>query len=162
MSYKAYLALGSNLGDRKQNLKLAIDYISKLRETELGRISAIYETKPVGFKEQGDFLNMVISVETKLEPLSLLKETQNIENVLQRKREIRWGPRTIDVDILMYRGKAMETPELTIPHPRMFERAFVLIPLKDVLEENEQKEMKIETLIGKCDDRTGVKRYCES
>ncbi len=162
MSYKAYLALGSNLGDRKRNLELAIDYISKIRETVLGGISAIYETKPVGFKEQGDFLNMVISVETKLEPLSLLKETQNIENALQRKREIRWGPRTIDIDILLYLGKTMETPELTIPHPRMFERAFVLVPLKDVLEENEQKRMEIDTLIGKCDDRTGVKRYCES
>lgn len=161
MTSKAYVALGANMGDRAANLKLAMEYISKLAGTGIGGASKIYETDPVGYAAQEKFLNMVIEVSTSLEPLDFLKELLSIEELLKRKRDIRWGPRTIDIDILLYEDREIDLPELTVPHPRMFERAFVLIPLKDVYPHDKIKGRDMGELIEECADKDGVRLYRE-
>jgi 2-amino-4-hydroxy-6-hydroxymethyldihydropteridine diphosphokinase len=127
-----YLSLGSNLGDRRLNLKTAIDLMSRHPEIRVCEVSPLYETQPVGYVDQPDFLNLVVRIETTLLPENLLKFTRSTELVLGRQRDIRWGPRTIDIDILLIDQQVMDTAELTIPHPRMAERAFVMLPLADI------------------------------
>jgi 2-amino-4-hydroxy-6-hydroxymethyldihydropteridine diphosphokinase len=129
---QAYIALGSNIEDRFTYLTNAINELNKHEEIKVVNISSIYETDPVGYTEQSPFLNMVASVMTTLTPHELLSECLQIELVLGRKREIKWGPRTVDLDILLFNQENMETDTLIIPHPRMHERAFVLIPLLEI------------------------------
>jgi 2-amino-4-hydroxy-6-hydroxymethyldihydropteridine diphosphokinase len=131
-SHPFFLSLGSNLGEREHYLQQALHQLHRHPEITLTHLSSIYETDPVGNVDQGLFLNMVIQGETTLSPEQLLNVTQNIEWDLGRKREIHWGPRTIDIDILLYNNKRMDTDELVIPHPRMAERAFVLLPLAEI------------------------------
>ncbi|MBD2872632.1 2-amino-4-hydroxy-6-hydroxymethyldihydropteridine diphosphokinase [Paenibacillus arenilitoris] len=131
---EAYVALGSNMGDRERLLRKAIALIDAHPAIEVGRISGIYETDPVGYTEQPPFLNMALAVTTSLEPIGLLRQLLAIEQQLGRVREIRWGPRTIDLDLLLYHNVRMDQEELTLPHPRMMERSFVLVPLNDVLD----------------------------
>ena len=122
----AYLSLGSNIGDREANLRAAID---RLRPA---RVSPIYETEPVDFTEQAWFLNAAAEIQTDLMPRQLLALTQRIERELGRVRTVAKGPRTIDIDILLFGSTVMRTKELEIPHPRMTERRFVLQPLADL------------------------------
>ena len=129
---ESYLSLGSNMGDRLQMLKQAVRSLSEHPQIEVAAISSLYETEPVGFTEQEPFLNMVVHIRTELPALELLNVCQEIEQELQRKRIVRWGPRTIDLDILLYNQDNMESERLIVPHPRMHERAFVLIPLLEV------------------------------
>lgn len=129
---KSYLSLGSNMGDRLEMLKQAVSSLKEHPSIDVLKISSLYETDPVGFTEQDPFLNMVIYLQTNLSAHELLDACQNIENELNRKREIRWGPRTIDLDILLYNHNEMNTDRLVIPHPRMHERAFVLVPLLEI------------------------------
>ncbi|GGF35526.1 2-amino-4-hydroxy-6-hydroxymethyldihydropteridine diphosphokinase [Halobacillus andaensis] len=129
---KAYIALGSNLDEREQYLTEAIEQIDHHDAIDVTRRSNIYETAPVGYTDQNDFLNMVIEVNTILEPLALLDFCQSIEKELGRKRVIKWGPRTIDLDILLYNQENMKDERLTIPHPHMHERAFVMVPLAEL------------------------------
>ncbi|HEY3742511.1 MAG TPA: 2-amino-4-hydroxy-6-hydroxymethyldihydropteridine diphosphokinase [Bryobacteraceae bacterium] len=126
-----YLALGSNLGDREQNLEQAIRSLAH-EPIELIRSSSIYETAPMILENQPWFLNQVIEVRTALFPLQLLHIAQRIELELGRKRMIANGPRTIDIDVLLYGRTVMASKELTIPHPRMAERRFVLEPLVEI------------------------------
>ena len=127
---EAYLSLGSNMGDRLQNLSRAISILRRAEEgIFVADISPVFETKPVGYTKQDDFLNICVRIETDLEPLALLAVCQRVENALHRERTIHWGPRTIDVDILTYGDLEMTTSVLTIPHPRMEERGFVQVPL---------------------------------
>ncbi len=126
----AYLGLGSNLGDRKQNLEISITEIEEF--AIVTKKSKIHETKPVGYKDQNDFLNMAIAITTKLTPLELIFRLQEIEHKMGRVREIENGPRIIDIDILLYEGKIINQPNLKIPHPRMHERDFVLTPLNEI------------------------------
>ncbi len=128
----AYVALGANLGDREASLKEAIRRLREEPDLELQRISPVYETAPVGYTDQPSFLNMTIGLRTAISPLDLLRRLLAIERDMGRVRDIRWGPRNIDLDLLAYDSIAMDTPELTLPHPRMGERAFVLVPLKDI------------------------------
>ena len=130
----AFLSLGSNLGDRMGNLKKALSLLSSHSSITVTNVSSVYETDPVGYSAQDDFLNLVCRIETDLSPLSLLLYTQTIEQILHREKTIRFGPRTIDVDILTYDQAVINTDELIIPHPRMGERAFVQIPLHEILE----------------------------
>jgi 2-amino-4-hydroxy-6-hydroxymethyldihydropteridine diphosphokinase len=126
-----YLALGSNIGDRESNLRAAILSFSTAGITVL-RESPVYETEPVGFADQRWFLNMVVEAETALFPMQLLTRTRKIERALGRVRTVPNGPRTIDIDILLYANAVVRTPRLEIPHPRMHERRFVLAPLADL------------------------------
>jgi 2-amino-4-hydroxy-6-hydroxymethyldihydropteridine diphosphokinase len=154
-----YIALGSNLGNRSKNLEEAIKSISNLDKTRMVKLSNIYETNPVGYLKQNKFLNMVALIETGLEPFLLLKNLQQIENSLQRKRIIRWGPRTIDLDILLYDKLIIEDPKLKIPHPEMLNRAFVLIPLKDIASGMEINGVNIDRYIDACNDKIGVRLF---
>ena len=128
---KIYLALGSNIGDRETNLRAAIQSIPAAGITVL-RESPIYETEPVGDTDQRWFLNMVVEAETALFPMQLLTRTGKIERALGRVRTVPNGPRTIDIDILLYGNAVVRTARLEIPHPRMHERRFVLAPLADL------------------------------
>jgi len=155
----SYIGLGSNLGDREGYLNSAIHQLEFNKEIEVTKISKVYETDPFGYEDQGMFLNMVVEVKTSLSPRALLKYCNHIEGNLLRKRDIRWGPRTIDVDILTYDNYTSDEEILTLPHPRIKERAFVLLPLKDVVEENfELYGKKINQLI-KDVDQTSVRVF---
>lgn len=132
MMTEAYVALGTNLGDRLYYLHQAVSLLDNHPQIEVKQLSSIYETDPVGFVDQPDFLNMVTCVCTDLSPHVLFGITSGIEAKLGRKRSVRWGPRTIDIDILLYNQIHLKTDTLEIPHPRMFERAFVLIPLAEI------------------------------
>jgi 2-amino-4-hydroxy-6-hydroxymethyldihydropteridine diphosphokinase len=127
---RAYIGMGSNLGDSAASLRAAVR-----RLTDLGTIAAaspVYETDPVGYADQPDFLNAVIALDTPLEPESLLDELLTIEAEFKRERGIRYGPRTLDLDLLWYGGRELHTERLTLPHPRAHEREFVLRPLADI------------------------------
>jgi 2-amino-4-hydroxy-6-hydroxymethyldihydropteridine diphosphokinase len=129
---QGFVALGANVGERAAALAQAIRKLDCSPGIEVRRISAIYETDPIGYIDQPAFLNMAAAIATALEPAELLRKLLQIENEMGRVRDIRWGPRTIDLDLLMYEGVSMDTEELTLPHPRMGERAFVLVPLLEV------------------------------
>jgi 2-amino-4-hydroxy-6-hydroxymethyldihydropteridine diphosphokinase len=129
---RAYLGIGSNLGDRLVHLQLAVDRLAAADGVTVVAVSQVYETDPVGGPVQGDFLNAVVEVETTLTPQGLLVVAQAAERTAQRVRAEQWGPRTLDVDVLLYDDVTSDDPVLTLPHPRMFERAFVLAPLHDV------------------------------
>lgn len=131
-----YLGLGSNLGDRILYLKKAVDILNSHEKISVIKISSFYETNPVGYEEQGKFMNAVALCETELTPYELLEFIQKIENTLERVRTVRWGPRTIDIDILMYgEVEICDEPHLMVPHPRMTEREFVLVPLVEIAPE---------------------------
>ncbi|WP_409252502.1 2-amino-4-hydroxy-6-hydroxymethyldihydropteridine diphosphokinase [Bacillus sp. SCS-153A] len=132
MNSYAYLSLGSNVGDREHYLKDAIRTLNEHHEIEVTRVSSIYETDPVGFTEQGKFLNLVLEIRTSLKAETLLRQCLQVEKDLGREREFRWGPRIIDLDILLYNEENIETEELIVPHPRMHERSFVLVPLTEL------------------------------
>ena len=127
-----YLAVGSNLGDRKKNIEAAEQKLKKNPKVKFLRASPIYETEPVGGSPQEKYLNAVWEIETGLSPNELLRELLSIEESLGRKREIKNGPRTIDLDILFYNDLIMNGDHLTIPHPRLRDRWFVLKPLWDL------------------------------
>ena len=126
-----YLGLGSNIGNRKENIRQALDQL-QTADLRLLRVSSLYETEPMGFHDQPWFLNQVAEFATELSPLQVLKRIQDVEKTLGRKREIVNGPRTIDIDILLFGDVIMKTADLTIPHPRYRERRFVLEPLLEL------------------------------
>ncbi|MDT3959818.1 2-amino-4-hydroxy-6-hydroxymethyldihydropteridine diphosphokinase [Staphylococcus kloosii] len=128
----AYLGLGSNVGDRLEQLESAIKILDNVDGVQVSQISPVYETEPVGYVEQPNFLNLCVEVKTTLTPQQLLQQCFYTEQQLHRVRDIRWGPRTLDVDILLYENDIIEEETLTVPHPRMRERAFVLTPLNDI------------------------------
>lgn len=129
---KAYISLGSNLGDRAGQLEAALRILQRTAGIELRAASPVYETDPVGVRGQPRFLNQVAEIETSLEPERLLDVLQSIEAVLGRTRAERWGPRTVDLDLLLYGDRVLRSERLQIPHPRMCERRFVLEPLADL------------------------------
>lgn len=130
-----YLGIGSNLGNRKRNIKLALQKINRIEETRIIKASKIIETKPVGGpSRQGKFLNACLKIKTSLTPTALLNKLKKIETQLGRPaKHIRYGPRTIDLDILFYGDKIVNRRDLKIPHPRIFERKFVIKPLLEIL-----------------------------
>jgi len=129
VSVRAVLALGSNLGERGDTLSHAVADLVDTPQVRLREVSPVVQTKAVGGPEdQPDYLNMVIEVETELAPFELLAHCQAVENKHHRVREVRWGPRTLDIDIITYGDLVMDDERLTIPHPRAAERAFVLQP----------------------------------
>src|SRR5699024_525354 len=129
---KAYAALGTNIEPRLDYLERAIKLLKDNKSLKIMKESSIYETAPVGYTDQSHFLNMVLVVETSLSAIALLDACQAIEQELGRERTIRFGPRTIDLDILVYNEDVIDTERLTVPHPRMDDRAFVLVPLAEL------------------------------
>lgn len=127
-----YVALGSNLGNPTQQIVQAIKEINFLPDITVTAQSRLIQTKPVGPQNQPDFINAVIEISTSLEPAALLNVCMSIENDHRRERYVRWGPRTLDLDILLYGDKVINTPALTIPHPEMLNREFVLKPLAEI------------------------------
>jgi 2-amino-4-hydroxy-6-hydroxymethyldihydropteridine diphosphokinase len=130
LQHHAYLSLGTNLGDRLVNLKTALDALPP--EVIVRAESKKYETPAWGFEDQPAFLNMAVMAETDLEPEFLLKHIKQLETRLGREPSFHWGPRLIDIDLLLYDELTLDTPQLVIPHPRLHERAFVLVPLADI------------------------------
>ncbi|WP_436794801.1 2-amino-4-hydroxy-6-hydroxymethyldihydropteridine diphosphokinase [Actinospongicola halichondriae] len=124
---RAFLGLGSNLGDRRAHLRAAIASLPRVVA-----VSDVYETDPVGGPEQGRYLNLVVEIDTDLDPHELLGICHRIESAAGRVRDVRWGPRTLDVDILWIDGVTVDEPDLQVPHPRMGERRFVLEPLSEL------------------------------
>ena len=133
VSTKAYIALGSNLGDRRSHLRDAVRRLSELPQTCVTSVSPVYETAPVGPEGQGPYLNAAVGVSTRLDATALRRALVQIEDASGRDRSVpRWGPRTLDMDLLLFGSQRVETDELTVPHPRMHERWFVLRPLCDI------------------------------
>lgn len=130
--HKVYIALGSNLGDKNENLNSALKLIDENKLCTVTRVSSFYETKPVGYTEQDNFLNAAAEIKTLMTPLEFMDFLLSIENQLKRERKIHWGPRTIDLDILLYDELISEDEHAVIPHPRMEKRLFVITPLCDI------------------------------
>lgn len=128
----AFIGFGSNVGDRIGNIVDALIRLQANENITITKISGLYETEPVGFVEQDDFINGVVCIDTTLSPMDLLAVCRSIERKLGRQRSIHWGPRTIDLDILLYDGLVQKTKELTIPHQELAHRRFVLQPLADI------------------------------
>ena len=129
---RAYLGIGSNLGDRLEHLQLAVDGLAADPEVDVVAVSPVYATDPVGGPEQGEYLNAVVAVDTTLTARDLLVLAQRLEGKAHRVRVEKWGPRTLDVDVLLVGDDEINEPDLQVPHPRMWERAFVVVPLRDL------------------------------
>ncbi|MBC1891683.1 2-amino-4-hydroxy-6-hydroxymethyldihydropteridine diphosphokinase [Listeria booriae] len=128
----AYLSIGTNIGNRQENLENALKSLNQTENIKITHVSSVYETDPVGFEDQDAFLNIAVALETTLDQETLLQTGLNIEKELGRVRLIRWGPRLIDIDLLLYDDIKQQSPTLELPHPRMTERAFVMIPLQEI------------------------------
>jgi 2-amino-4-hydroxy-6-hydroxymethyldihydropteridine diphosphokinase len=155
----AFIALGSNIGNRYDNITSAIKRLTSYAEIHLVNYSSIYETDPVGYEDQDLFLNMVIEVQTSLSAMELLDLCLKTELELGRKREIKWGPRTIDLDILTFNQENIESEKLIVPHPRMLERAFVIIPLLEINQDNKLSEIDklLEASLEELPNKEGVR-----
>ncbi|MFA5263572.1 MAG: 2-amino-4-hydroxy-6-hydroxymethyldihydropteridine diphosphokinase [Opitutaceae bacterium] len=153
----AYLGLGSNLGDRRWCLSEAVRRLGDDPSLRIDAVSSVFESKPVGKTDQPDFLNLVLAVATSHAPEQLLARCLQVEADLGRVRHERWGPRTIDIDLLWHEGVTLATAELTLPHPRMLERSFVMIPLAEIAPQlllRGQTAAKIAARL----DQTGINR----
>lgn len=158
---EAYIALGANLGRREETLREALRMLNAHPEIEVLRASDVYETDPVGYADQPPFLNMAAAVGTSLAPHKLLEATQDIEDRLGRVRDIRFGPRTADLDLLWMEGLTIASEALTLPHPRMHERFFVLIPLADIVPEEEPSGLRklVDDSLIELGEASGIVRF---
>lgn len=153
----AYIALGSNMGDRAYYLTEAVSRLDAHTQIRVLGSSSIYETEPVGYTDQDSFLNKVVAVCTTLTSHELLSYMLHIEIELGRIRDIRWGPRTLDLDLLLYGEEQINTVELILPHPRMKERAFVLIPLVEVMNlVDVERAALYQNILDTCNGKEGV------
>ncbi|MNV44396.1 Bifunctional folate synthesis protein [compost metagenome] len=155
---EAYIALGANLGDRERSLREALALLDSREGIEVTRCSRVYETDPVGYLDQPKFLNMAAALRTSLEPECLLSIMLETENHLGRVRHIPNGPRTVDLDLLWMEGRRLDSAHLTLPHPRMMERAFVLFPLNDVVPQDETSGLRqlVDDALKKLDGEDGI------
>jgi len=157
---RAFVGLGSNLGDREAQIRLALDALRQVAETRVVRVSSIYDTEPVGEPNQPNFLNAVALIDTQLSARQLLWNLQLIERRLGRVRTQHWGPRTIDLDLLLFGDLVLDEPDLKIPHPELTRRAFVLVPLVELdplLVHPESGETLLQ-ILSRLDPRPLVKR----
>ena len=158
MDHIVYISLGTNLDNRTANLKQAISLLPP--QMTVKAKSKVYETPPWGYTEQDPFLNQVVKATTYLEPEKLLKHIKRLEVAMGRKATFRYGPRLIDIDILFYDDEILETPSLSIPHPNLHERGFVLLPMMDIAPDHVHpvKKKSIREMIGFC-DMGGIKQF---
>lgn len=158
--HPAFLSLGSNMENRKEHLMNAIRTLEQDEHIKLVQSSSIYETDPVGVTDQAPFLNMVVELETSYNAKELLDKIQEIEQLGGRERVTRWGPRTIDLDILLFNRENINLEDLIVPHPRMRERGFVLIPLQEIAPQLTFNDgVSIETYIHQLTDKEGVRKW---
>jgi len=146
----AYVGLGSNLGDKTDNIRQALDMLDRADGVSVLAVSSFYETEPEGYEDQDWFVNAAAQMQTDLPPRGLLKLLKEMEQAIGREESVRWGPRKIDLDLLLYDQLCLESQDLTIPHPRMHQRAFVLVPLAEIAAEmlHPIMEKTIGTLLG--------------
>ena len=158
---QVYLGLGSNLGDREQNLARATDLLAQ--RVKIEKTSSLYVTEPVDYRDQPLFLNAVCRIQTSLAPDELLGLAQRIEAALGRKPSFRNGPRPIDIDILFYGNMVVNIPHLVIPHPRVQERAFVLVPLEEIAPRlvHPVSGRTVREMVGQLRDVNGVRVWCQ-
>lgn len=128
----AYLGLGANLGDKQKTIRHALQELNALPTIKVVAVSSLYQSAPVGITDQPDFINAAAAIETTSTARELLAQVLRLEQKLGRVRAVRWGPRTIDIDILAFADQTVQQPDLTIPHPRLEERAFALVPLAEL------------------------------
>ena len=155
-----YIGFGSNIGDRLAHIQNAIQTLSKTEGITLQKISSVYKTDPVGYEAQAEFLNGVAAIQTSLSPLSLLYILKDIETEVGRQHRIRWGPREIDLDILIYGNLCVQTEKLIIPHPEMHLRGFVLVPLAEIALDlvHPVFQESIQTLLNRLDDDKSISK----
>ncbi len=155
---KAILGIGTNIGEREKNISLAVNSLSRLPDTSVEKVSPMYETKPWGYTQQDNFINVCVMVETSLSPNALLGACLGIESAMGRLRPFKNSPRIIDIDILLYEDVELDTKELKIPHPFIRERPFVLVPMHDIIYNNKFFSYDISGSYEKCDKSEIIKR----
>ncbi len=155
-----FIGLGSNLGDRLDYLNRSLKLLASIKRVRILKCSSVYETQPVGVADQPLFLNMVVELESELSPYEIFNNLKRIEKVLGRTVTGRWGPREIDLDLLYYGNKILDDGKLSIPHPEITNRKFVLVPLKEIAPEFcDPVELKsIENLLSECTDTSEVRK----
>jgi 2-amino-4-hydroxy-6-hydroxymethyldihydropteridine diphosphokinase len=160
----AYIGFGSNIGDRLKHIQNAIHALSKTEGITLQEISSVYKTDPVGYETQEPFLNGIAAIQTSLSPLSLLHTLKDIEIAVGRQHRIRWGPREIDLDLLIYGDLRLQTEKLVVPHPAMHLRGFVLVPLAEIAPDlvHPVFQETIETLLEHLEDDKSVTKTAYS
>ncbi len=158
---RAVIGLGSNIGDRCENLGEAVNRLSKISGIDIVKTSSFYESAPVDYEDQPDFLNAAVAVDTTLKPEELLEALQGIEKAMGRKKTVAKGPRNIDMDILLYDIVEVRLPELKVPHPRLKERAFALIPLLEVAPEAMLPDGQPVRWLLRQVDISGIKKYAD-
>ena len=158
--YTAYIGFGSNIGDRLARVQNALHVLSETEGITLQKVSSIYKTDPVGYEAQAEFLNGVVAIQTNLSPLSLLHILKDIEIAVGRQHRLRWGPREIDLDILIYGNLCLQTEKLVIPHPEIHLRGFVLAPLAEIAPHlvHPVFQETIQTLLERLEDDKSVSR----
>lgn len=156
--HEVYLCLGSNVGDRLAYLSSAVGLLAALPGTCVEKTSSIYETEPVGFRDQPDFLNLVVRLRTPLKPMELFRESKRIELAIGRSNTLRWQPREIDIDILLYDHLIFRSQQLFIPHTEMTKRRFVLTPLSEIAGSviHPIEKLEIQALLQRCQDKSRV------
>ncbi len=163
MQVLAYLALGSNLGDRARYLRRTVVALKEIDETEIDQVSSVYESEPWGYTDQDAFLNQVVALKTRLTPWQLLQACRDIEDRFGRERILQWGPRTIDIDLLLFGDRKVSDFDLQVPHPRISERRFVLAPLAELAPDLHIPglEMDVRGLLDQCPDHGKAVLYRE-
>lgn len=160
MQHDVFLSLGSNIGDRAENCLKAVEMLCQIKEIEFISQSSLYETDPVGYEDQSPFINMAVKIRTNLKAEDLLIHIKSVEKSIGRVKTFKWGPRLIDIDILLFSEEIISKPGLKVPHPAMTERAFVLVPLMEIGEDIKHPQLKqsIPEMAKKAPGREGVKR----
>lgn len=163
MSSRVFLSLGSNIGDRREYLLFALNRLAHHAQICISKISSIYQTDPWGLSEQEDFYNAVVEISTELSPKELLAYTQSIENETGREHLLRWGPRQLDIDILLFDQLILDDEDLYLPHPRLSQRMFVLQPLAEINEDIVIPGIgELDKIIKACDNSQRIERLDEA